>query len=155
MAKHSDEVRDQAVTIVRAHGLAEAHRQTGIAKSTISGWLTEADKAQAERSGQNTDRATIANVRRWNARRIDLKHRLGDLAERALDEARHQLDQHDARSARDAMTAAAIAIDKAEILSIHADPEDRSADEAIEAKVTAARGRGLTLLPGGGQAKSA
>lgn len=150
MAKHSEGTRSRAIELYREHGLAHAARETGVAKSTISGWITEDDRTHAERSAANTERATAANVRRWDQRRIEIKHRLGDVAEAGVALAETALNIGDARSARDAMTTAAIAIDKAEVLSVHIDAEAREAQgQTIEAKVAAVRGRGLTLLPGG------
>ena len=97
-----------------------------------------------------TDRATQAAGVRWQERRIALKHRLGDVVEKGIERAAHEVEHGSARDAKDAMTAAAIALDKAEVLSVHDDPEELAADaEAIEAKVVKVRGRGMVLLPGG------
>lgn len=154
VAEHSDQAKQHAVALVRDHGLAHAHHETGIAKSTIRGWLTDEDKATLARTQHNTDQATRARQAMWHERRVELKHRLGEVAERAIAEADNQLADHDARSARDAMTTAAIAIDKAEVLSLHVDPaEHRAAAGVIEGRVVASRGRGLQLLPGGVDAK--
>lgn len=156
---HHPTTKARALQLYRDHGLAHAHHETGVPKSTIRDWAKatndpDLDPAQvAEQNRRRTASARAAAEERWRDRRVQLKHKLGALAEEAADRARRELEEGSVRDAKDAALAAAIAIDKAEQLDVHADPGDQEADAGvIEAKVTGAREGGLQLLPGGADA---
>lgn len=53
-SRHSPEQRQEALNIYREHGVAVAHRQTGIARTTISTW--------ARRTGVRTDAPSLTRA---------------------------------------------------------------------------------------------
>lgn len=114
--KHTDEQRAEALALYAEHGLAEAHRRTSIAKGTISSWARRTG-VQTSAPG-NMREANEAAAMAWEQRRLALKDKLGQAVEEFVEAARRVA--RGAGSAKDAqalMTAAAIGVDKAQLLA--------------------------------------
>lgn len=139
-----DEARKaEAVELAVAHGKAEAARRTGIPAGTIGSWCSRAGLATV--ATERTAAATEANRQRWEERRSELVHRIGEIAEKALDEVNAQLDDGKLRNAKDAATTMAILVDKAQLLS--GGSTVRFGSDADRAKVlSAAHREGLSLV---------
>lgn len=70
---YTDAQKADAVAIYVEHGLAEAHRRTGIPKPTLSSWVTPEERAQiSERVTAKTRAANEARVEDMAARRAQL-----------------------------------------------------------------------------------
>lgn len=142
---YTDEQRTDAVELYLAEGLAEAHHRTGIAKSTLRGWLRKAGHDPAQVDVRASDKTAAAT----EARRQDLERRRSDLAVDLMDDVerlRRQLfapcverkavvvsegrdmgstvevvdikrDQPTFRDQQTILTSAAIAIDKIQVLT--------------------------------------
>jgi hypothetical protein len=108
----SDEDRERALQMLRdGVGTNEVARRTGIAKSAISRWSTAAGIVTA-RAAQ-TEAAHEGVKLAWAKRRGELTDRFGEVAATMLDKA----TGGDSADAKNFMTAAAIAVDKAQLLS--------------------------------------
>lgn len=80
---YTDTQKADAVAVYVEHGLAEAHRRTGIPKPTLSGWLTAQQRSEVdERSSEKTAAATKARTVSLDARRAELAENLMDDVER-------------------------------------------------------------------------
>lgn len=110
-SKWSDEQREKALELCREHGPRHAARETGIPFGTISGWAKDAGVAS---DATRTQAATEVRQARWAERRAGLTDLLGQAAQELVEKARKS---EDLRAAKDAMLAAAIAVDKAQLLS--------------------------------------
>jgi transcriptional regulator with XRE-family HTH domain len=86
--------------------------RTGVAISTLSKWANEAGitSPRAAQVAAATDATKVA----WAQRRTALVDRFGEVAAQLLDRV---VDDSDASDAKNLMTAAAIAVDKAQLLS--------------------------------------
>lgn len=86
---YTDDQRTDAVAAYLEHGLAEAHRRTGIPKNTLRSWLTQAGHDPAEiagRAGAKTANATASRLANLERRRIDLAVGLMDDVHRLRDQ---------------------------------------------------------------------
>lgn len=112
-SKFTDAQHDQALTLVREGvGYREITRRTGVARSTISTWARAAG-IDTEKADQ-VAAAAEANRVGWHKRRGELIDRFGDLAELMLERTEACNESADAKNL---ITAAAIAVDKAQLLS--------------------------------------
>lgn len=112
-SKFTDEQRKQALELVREGvGYREITRRTGVSRSTISTWAREAG-IDTEKADQ-VAAAAEANRVGWHKRRGELIDRFGDLAELMLERTEACNESADAKNL---ITAAAIAVDKAQLLS--------------------------------------
>jgi hypothetical protein len=109
------DVRVQALALYGNHGGAEASRQTGVPAPTIRSW--------AHRDGiatgctEKTRAATKAARLRWEERRLELAHRVGEQAEEALRRTAKEIKSGKAADAKNMATTLAILIDKAGLLT--------------------------------------
>lgn len=118
MATWSPEQRTNALDQLRNGAtLAQTHTDTGIPKSTLSGWARTAGLDLAARSEAKTAAATQAAQRKWAERRADLADRIGEGTELALDQAIAFLAAGRPRDAKDAATTLGILVDKAQLLA--------------------------------------
>jgi transposase-like protein len=120
MARYTEAEKADAVAHYLQHGLAAAHQATGVPKQTLQDWARKAGHNLADISGRTADQtraATAARTILWEDRRTDLTHKLGDVAELALDKARELVEAGKPGEAQKAMVTAAIGIDKAQLLS--------------------------------------
>lgn len=112
-SKWTDEQRAEALQLVRdGVSVRDIEARTGIAKSVVARWARDAgiDSPRAEQTAAATEATKLA----WAQRRATLVDRFGEVAEKLLDRIE---DDEQARDAKDLMTAAAIAVDKAQLLS--------------------------------------
>lgn len=109
--KWTQEQRETALAIYREHGPRAAAERTAIPLSTIGTW---ARAAGLSFNPERTENANRAKALRWEERRRDLTDALGDAAAQLLTKA---LAADDGRAAQAFMTAAAIGVDKAQLLS--------------------------------------
>jgi hypothetical protein len=112
---YTPEQRTQALALYVEHGPAETERHTGIPRRTIATW--------ARRAGLKTDapsktaKATAAAAMKWAQRRVVLADKLGQVSEQLAGAAQAAVAKGDGRNAQAFMTAAAIGVDKAELLT--------------------------------------
>lgn len=112
---YTDAQRREACELGREHGNAEASRRTGIPAGTIASWRNRAGDASLQT--ERTRAAVAANRQKWEERRSDLVHRIGEVAEKALDVVEQALDDGATRKASDASATLARLVDKAQLLS--------------------------------------
>lgn len=128
MAERSPEQKEHALAVYVEHGLAEAHRQTGIPKPTLHDWARRAGldpSVLAAESGKLTLAATEARQVRCEAMRAELRERLLETAGTLLDRVDHpyfdvrgkdaeriELPTPPPAGCRDYVVAAAVLIDK-------------------------------------------
>lgn len=132
-ARYDDATKAEALRLYAEHGPAEAARITGIPAPTVRSWARRngvASVATPERQ------AAIEAARlTWTQRRTTLTAQLGEAAELLVNRA---LTSGNARDAQAWMTAAAIGIDKAQLLSGRDTPvEGVSRDERLHRLVGA------------------
>lgn len=111
MAAWTDEQKQRALAIYAEHGPREAARETGIPLSTVGTW---AKAAGVTFNAERTARATEVRQMRWAERRANLTDLFGQAAEELVEKAR---TAEDAGDAKQLMLAAAIGVDKAQLLS--------------------------------------
>jgi len=122
MTAWSSEQRTHALDLLRnGNTLAATARTTGIPKQTLSGWAKAEGLDLNGRSEAKTREATQAAQRKWAEVRAELADQSGDAARRLLAIISRAIDSGDmgitsARDAKDAATAMAILIDKAQLL---------------------------------------
>lgn len=102
---HPPEVKERALAIYMESGPAVAEQETGVPSGTIRSWASRAGVSVGNRG------------KPWVESRDDLMNRFGSLAWLAADEVERHLKAHDPGKAQKAMLAAAIAVDKAQLLS--------------------------------------
>lgn len=142
-ALHSDEFKREAVALAVSIGPAEAARQLDMKAPTLRSWCSRAGVATDATA--NTEAATALRRARWEERRSEMVHDIGDAAAKALDKVLICLDQDSPRNAKDYATTMAILVDKAQLLSGgHTARFGSDADRA--AVLGEAHGRGLALV---------
>ncbi len=118
----SDEQRTHALDQLRnATPLTDVAKTTGIPKQTLSGWAKAEGLDLNGLSEAKTRGAVAAHQRKWAEVRAELADQSGDAARRLLAIISRAIDSGDlgitsARDAKDAATAMAILIDKAQVL---------------------------------------
>jgi transposase-like protein len=123
MTAYTDDQRAEAVDLYLQHGLADTHHRTGIPRATLRLWLQKAGHDPADvavHTGQKTQAANQATRERWETLRLTMADRSGDIASKLLEIVADNLDELKPRNAGDAKhlaTAAAILIDKAQLLT--------------------------------------
>ena len=68
-------------------------------------------------ASQNTEAATKAARLRWETRRLELAHQLGEQAEEALRRTAHEIQSGKTGDAKNMATATVILVDKAQLLT--------------------------------------
>lgn len=111
---YTDQQKTEALELYVTHGPTETSRRTGIPKDTVSAW--------AAKAGLRTNVSKTANGRaaqriKWEDRRDGMAHDLGRVAAKAIAWAERAIDSDDGKTAQTAITSAAIAIDKAQLLT--------------------------------------
>lgn len=86
---YTDQDRTDAVALYVEHGLAEAHRRTGVPRSTLRGWARSEGHKTSELSARASDKTAAAT----RARTLTMDQRRVSLAERLMDEAELLTDQ--------------------------------------------------------------
>lgn len=112
MAEHSDATREAAITRIRSgESYRSINADLGVALGTLSKWASEAgiESPRAEQTAAAAEATRVA----WHQRRAGLVDRFGDVAELLLG----RIETDDTADARNLMTAAGIAVDKAQLLS--------------------------------------
>jgi hypothetical protein len=112
MARWSEAKRSEALQLLRDQvGTQETARRTGVPAPTLSRWAAAEgiESPNAERTASANEATRLA----WVQRRGQLVDRLGDVSAELLEKARNA----DAREAQAFMTAVAIGVDKAQLLS--------------------------------------
>ena len=106
-------LKAKALEIYREHGPAEAARQTGLKRGSISSWAKRAGltSPNAERTKAAMDAAS-----QWKLRRVKLRDLSGEAAEEFLAEARAKMTTN-ARAATDHMRSFSIAVTTANTLA--------------------------------------
>jgi transposase-like protein len=127
-AEYPPDLRARALALYADRGGAEAARQTGIPNGTIRSWAHRDGIAAV--ASQKTRAATEASRLRWEERRLELAHRVGEQAEEALDRVEMEIKSGKAADAKNMATTLAILVDKAQLLTggstnrrEHIDPE--------------------------------
>lgn len=127
-ARYDEAFRQHAVQLAVEHGPAEAARQLDLNAGTLRSWCHRAEAVTVAASTMQA--ATAVRMARWEERRAQMVHELGDVASLALQKARGNLQHGKTREAQAAATTCAILIDKAQLLSggatsraEHAQPE--------------------------------
>ena len=114
-ARYDDDFKTRAVALAVEIGPAEAARQVGVKPGTVRAWCSRAGVVTV--APERTRAATEARRQAWEERRTVLVHRIGEVAERALDVVDEALIAGNTRKASDASAALARLIDKAQLLS--------------------------------------
>lgn len=128
MTERTDEQKWEAVAVYVELGLAEAHRQTGIPKTSLQRWARAAGHDLAAIGAEHVERtvaATEARTARCEAMRAELKERLLETAGTLLDRVEQEHVDFRGKDAervvwpvappaacRDLIVAAAVCIDK-------------------------------------------
>lgn len=136
-----------AVALVAEHGIAHAHRETGIPKSSLSRWAAAAGVDLGTLQREKTAHAVEARVAAWEERRTTMVHEMGAVAHLALTRVQESLEgaEPDGRGAKDFALTMAILVDKAQLLSGGATNRFGS-DADRERALAEARERGLHLV---------
>jgi transposase-like protein len=116
---YSEEIRAEAISRYVNDGVGAASKALEIPQGTIAAWAARTPgvhKATAEKRGMN---AALLEERRqtWEARRLDLQEQFAGLADTMLAAAFDLAEDERWRDAKDAITSAAIATDKANLLA--------------------------------------
>lgn len=127
---YTPEQRAEAVAMYAEHGPSYVEREMGIPKGTVTKW-GQADGVET-RFIENAEANVQASCLKWEQRRADLVHKMGELAEKAMQRVEdslyeiehitdHKGNEIDARytanSAKGYATTMAILVDKAQLLS--------------------------------------
>jgi hypothetical protein len=127
-AEYPPDLRTQALALYVDRGGAEAARETGVPAPTIRSWASREGVATV--ACQKKRAATDAARLRWEERRLELAHRVGQQAEEALGRVAKEIKSGKAADAKNMATTLAILIDKAQLLTggttnrrEHIDPE--------------------------------
>lgn len=116
--RYTEADRAAALELYVAEGPTAVQERFGVPKGTVVGW---ARAAGVETEVGERTRASIEVQRvAWEERRVRLAHEMGAVAELALRRARGELTgtaAASARAAKDAATAMAILVDKAQLLT--------------------------------------
>jgi transposase-like protein len=107
---YTDTERADAVAVYVEHGLAEAHRRTGIPKGTLQSWLTPEQRTQVSaHTASKTRAANEAHALDLEATRAELR---AELANASLHHVRRSLEAEKGNDAQAWMVAGAIGVDK-------------------------------------------
>lgn len=156
MTAYTDDQKAQAVaTYVETGNLHEGARSCGAAPNTVKTWAINAghDPSQiGAHAAAKTAAANEATRRRWETLRTTMADRSGDLAAKLLE----LLDEHvtdlvpeTAADAKNLATAAAILIDKAQLLDGHATSRTEATINDQRSVIEDARDRSLHLVSNG------
>lgn len=113
--RYTDAERTAALELYRTDGPTAVQTQMGIHKGTVTRWAKDAGIATVanERNAASLEAQRIA----WEERRTTLAHRMGEVAQHALELAETKLNDDKPSSAKDAVTTMAILVDKAQLLT--------------------------------------
>jgi hypothetical protein len=90
---YTPEQRTQALELYRTDGPTKASEATGIPKGTIAAWAH--DEGVQTDCLAKTANATRAAALRWEERRTELAHRMGEIASKALERVDHAIEGQD------------------------------------------------------------
>jgi len=159
------DVRERALELWQSEGMAKAHAETGVPKSTINRWRTAAGlEPGASDANEQTRHATEARLAQQAEKRVTLQELFLD---KAIDMLKRMDEKHTDFKGRDAVevhfekapsgacqqyaTAAAILIDKFRLEV--GEVTDRHGIDNPAGHVAAARAR-LRALPGGARSRT-
>lgn len=114
-AKYTPEQKAEALRLYAEHGAGETHRLTGIPKGTLTSWAGR--NGVQSHAAAKTAIATEASKIKWAERRQTLADQLGDAVADFVAAARKAAADGDGRNTQALMTAAAISVDKAQLVS--------------------------------------
>lgn len=133
---YTEEERRNALALVGEHGRAEASRRTGVTTRTLNRWARDAGITSRDailKTRAATEAARAASDRRYEQTRQELRDEFAEAARYLAQRAKAADDRHKSG----VMTAAAIAIDKAELLSGRATSrQEHVRPERVEAAVS-------------------
>ncbi len=112
---HPPALRKAATAFAAEHGIGAAARKFGVSGGTVSKWC-KADGVESLSTGKRAEAAEAAHVA-WDERKTTMAHRMGGVAELALDKARAELEDGTPSRAKDCATTMAILVDKAQLLT--------------------------------------
>lgn len=115
----TDEQKADALARYVVEGLSAAARATGIPSGTIASWASRTPGMQTLAS-ENRERmaaALEACELKWQSHKVELVQQFAGLADAALAMAHDNVESGNVRNVKDAITSAAIAVDKAQLLS--------------------------------------
>lgn len=142
-ARYDENFRQQAIALAVEIGPADAARQLGVKAATLRSWCSRADVAT--NGTENTRAAVEAKRAKWEDRRADMVHQIGDTAQQALTRASQAIASGKPTDAKNYATTMAILVDKAQLLS--GGHTARYGTDADRAKVLGeAHQRGLSLV---------
>lgn len=113
--RYTESFKERAVELAVEHGPAEASRMVGVKAGTVRAWCSRAGVVTV--ATERTAAATTRAHQRWEERRAVLTHRIGEVAELALDVTERALQKGETRKASDASATVARLVDKAQLLS--------------------------------------
>lgn len=113
--RYTDAEKAEALKLYLEVGPAEAGRRLDIPLQTVTNWAARYG-VQAQLDGARAEAVRRGKLK-WEERRIALAEKIGETAERALEETNAALDAGVARDARDFMSTVATAVDKAQLLT--------------------------------------
>ncbi len=116
---YTDEERADALARYVSDGLAAAAKATGIPSGTIASWATRTDgvRSLAHENKERMRAALEASDLRWQAHKVDLVKQFAGMVEVAIAMAHDSAEDGNVRDMQGALTSAAIATDKAQLLS--------------------------------------
>jgi transposase-like protein len=140
---YSDAEKAQALDLYQTDGPTVAAERTGIPRGTILSWSHRAGMQSA--CNENNAKAVEAARLTWEARRLEMVHRMGEVAADALELAAKMLDGESTSKAKDCATTMAILVDKAQLLAGGA--TSRNYNVTRDHVLEEARTKALTLVP--------
>lgn len=145
---YTEEQRAEALTRYVQDGLGAASRALSIPQGTIAAWAARTPGMQTMAAEKRDQTAAAIEARRqaWETRRADLQEQFAAFADTMLAAAFDHAEADRVRDAKDAVTAAAIAVDKANLLAGGNTSRVAVEVESHEA-VKAAKARVMELMP--------
>jgi hypothetical protein len=108
-------LKAQALAIYREHGPTRAAERTGVSPGAVTKWA-QAAGIESVSSEETMVRVQAARLK-WEERRLEIVHEMGEKAAQALAEVGQYLDEHKPLNAKNSATTMAILVDKAQLLS--------------------------------------
>lgn len=112
---HPPELRERVIQRAQETGVRAAATEHGVSPASVSRWCRKAGVATVPH--EQTENARAVAAMRWEERRGDLLHEMGEAAELALETAVEALEDGKVRDAQSAAVTMAILVDKAQLLS--------------------------------------
>lgn len=145
---YTEEQRAEALTLYVREGVGAASRTLGIPQGTIASWAARTPSVHTATAQKRASTAAMLEERRqaWETRRLDLQEQFAAAADVALAGFFDSFEAGAFRDAKDAMTSAAIATDKANLLAGGSTSRVAIEVESHEA-VKQAKARVMELMP--------